>query len=225
MPSKNKILVVAAHPDDELLGVGGTLLKHIDQGDEVSVLILGDGESSKDYGADIDKRSVMARNVADFIGAKNLILKKLPDQQFDSIPILDIIKQIETVVTQVQPNIIYTHCPTDLNIDHRLACEATLVACRPQPNFPVKKILAFETLSSTEWQIKDGANMFCPTHYENIEKYIDKKLKALKIYTDELREYPHPRSEQGIKTLAQYRGMEVGYQSAEAFQLIRNLED
>jgi len=221
----NKILIIAAHPDDEILGVGGTILKHVAQGNEVNLLILGDGETSKDSMPDVEKKAAQARKAAEFLGAKNLILKKLPDQKFDSLPMLDIIKQIESIIVQIQPEIVYTHHPYDLNIDHRLTFKALLTACRPQPHFPVKKILAFETLSSTEWQIKDGAHLFCPTHYENIKTFIDKKIAALKIYSEELREFPHPRSLEGIRILAQYRGMEAGYQYAEAFQLIRNLND
>src|SRR3989344_3338736 len=158
----SKILVVAAHPDDEILGVGGTILKHVKNGDQVSILVLGDGESSREAKVDIEKRENQAKRVIQALGAKEMILKKLPDNQFDSLPLLEIIKEVEAVIRQVKPEIIYTHCPTDLNVDHRLTFQAVLTACRPQPGFGVKKILAFETLSSTEWQIKDQSHLFLP---------------------------------------------------------------
>jgi len=221
----SKILVVAAHPDDEILGVGGTILKHVKNGDQVSILVLGDGESSREAKVDIEKRENQAKRVIQALGAKEMILKKLPDNQFDSLPLLEIIKEVEAVIRQVKPEIIYTHCPTDLNVDHRLTFQAVLTACRPQPGFGVKKILAFETLSSTEWQIKDQSHLFLPTEYHDIAEFIDQKVEILKIYQDELRDYPHPRSVEGVKILAQYRGIEVGYHYAEAFQIIRSLND
>lgn len=140
------------------------------------------------------------------------------------MPLLDIIKKIESVIARIKPDIIYTHHMGDLNIDHRLTTQAVLTACRPQPGFCVKKILSFEVLSSTEWQIKDSSYCFYPTEYTDIFEFIEKKVEILqKAYGDELRQFPHPRSVQGVRILAQYRGIEVGYKSAEAFQIIRFL--
>lgn len=220
---KNNILVIVAHPDDEILGVGGTILKHVKNGGEANILVLGDGETSKDTNIDVEKRESQAGETAQRLGVKNIFTEKLPDNQFDSVPLLQITKKVEKVINTIKPDIIYTHHAYDLNIDHRLTFQAVITACRPQPDFFVKKILAFETLSSTEWQIKDQANAFCPNEYINISDYIDKKIEILKIYKDELRKYPHPRSTQGVKILAQYRGMEAGYKYAEAFQVIRIL--
>lgn len=220
-----KILIIVAHPDDEILGVGGTILKHLYNKDKVSVLILSDGETSRDSSADITKRSQQAKKAVQFLGVQNLFLEKFPDNKFDSLPLLNIIKIIEKYLNKIKPSIIYTHHAHDLNIDHQITFQAVLTACRPQPNFFVKKILCFETLSSTEWQIKNPAKSFCPTEYNNIDDFIDKKITALKIYQHELRKYPHPRSVEGIKILAQYRGIQVGCKYAEAFQLIRKLND
>lgn len=219
----SKILVVAAHPDDEILGVGGTILKHIKNGDEVSILILGDGETSKGAKANILKRQRQAQKAGKTLGAKEIILEKFPDNSFDAIPLLKIVKKVEEILQKVKPEIVYTHFFYDLNIDHRLTFEAVLTACRPQPNFFVKKILAFETPSSTEWQIKDAQHAFCPTEYVDISKFINKKIEALKIYKSELREYSHPRSIEGMKILSKWRGLEVGLRYAEAFQVIRTL--
>jgi LmbE family N-acetylglucosaminyl deacetylase len=222
----NKILVVAAHPDDEVLGAGGTILKHKSAGDEINVLFLGDGVSSRDANAaEQKKRAAQAVAAAKVLGVNKIFLEKLPDNKFDSVPLLEIVKIVEKAINIIKPGIIYTHFGEDLNIDHRLAYQAVLTACRPQPEFFVKKILAFEVLSSTEWQAKEKNKSFCPNEYNDIGKFIDKKIKAMEIYNDELRKYPHPRSKEGIKILAQYRGIEVGYKYAEAFQTVRRLND
>lgn len=221
----NKILVIAAHPDDEVLGVGGTVIKHVRNGEQVSILILGDGESSRNERRDIQKRETQAREAVKVLGASEIIFKRFPDNKFDSLPLLALVKEIEMVIERTKPNIIYTHHGGDINIDHQLTFQAMLTAVRPQPHCPVKKILTFETLSATEWQAKNQSKIFCPNEYNNITDFIDKKIKALNVYQDELREYPHPRSIEGVRILAQYRGMEVGYKFAEAFQLIRKLND
>lgn len=224
MKQSIKILIIAAHPDDEVLGCGGTILKHIANGDNVSVLLLSEGETSR-QGSDIEKRQAQARKAAEALGAKELFLEELPDNQFDSLPLLKIIKLIEKHLEKIKPGIIYTHNPSDLNIDHQLTAKAVLTAARPQPNYFVKKILAFEVLSSTEWQVKDKKHLFCPTVYNDITDFIDKKVEILKVYKQELRKYPHPRSLKGVRTLAQYRGIEAGCNFAEAFQLIRQISD
>lgn len=222
---RNNILIVVAHPDDEVLGAGGTILKHVHHGDQVNILIMGDGESSRDKQGDIHRRARQARSVAQIVGAKKIILESLPDNQFDSVPVLKITKIIEKHLFEIKPNIIYTHFANDLNVDHRLTFQSVLTSCRPLPDFFVKKILSFEILSSTEWQQKTGTTSFAPTEYINISEFIEKKLKMMRIYKDELHHFPHPRSLTGIKTLALFRGMEVGFKYAEAFQVVRLLDD
>jgi len=222
----NEILIVAAHPDDEVLGAGGTILKHVKNGDRVSILILGDGVTSRGAGAAaIKQRLNQAKKAAGILGVKQVILETLPDNKFDSLPLLEIVKKVEPVIKRIKPNIIYTHFSDDLNIDHRLTFQAVLTACRPQPGFFVKKILSFEIPSSTEWQVKKKNNLFCPTYYNDISDFIAKKIKAIKVYEEELKPYPHPRSKKGINILAQWRGLEVGYKFAEAFQAVRDLND
>ena len=221
---KNKVFVVAAHADDEILGAGGTIANHTRAKDEVCLLILGDGEIVKPK-PNIKRRENQARKVAQLLKINHLFLERFPDNQFDSIPLLQIIRKVESYFEKIKPNIVYTHFASDLNIDHRRTFQAVLTACRPQPNYYVKTILSFEVLSSTSWQIHDQANAFCPTQYHDISGSIDLKIKAMKIYRQEIRPHPHPRSIKGIRTLAQYRGMEVGYQYAEAFQVVRNLVD
>ncbi len=221
----NKILIVAAHPDDEILGVGGTIIKHVKQGDEVTILILGDGETSRESGADIAKRAAQAEQAAKILGAKNVFLKALPDNKFDTVSLLSIIKEVEDVVFKLKPEIVYTHHAHDLNADHRLTFQAVMTACRPQTGFPVKKIVSFETLSSTEYQKKSSNQVFCPNRYEDITEFIEQKLEAIMVYQGELRNYPHPRSIEGIIILAQFRGMEVGLSYAEAFEIVREINN
>ncbi len=216
---KDKVLVVAAHPDDELLGVAGTLCKHRDVGDSIFILILANGEDSRDSGADAEKRFGEAKAVAKDLGA-TLYLENLPDNQFDSVPLLKIAKAVETIVAKVKPDIIYTHYAHDLNVDHRLANQAVLTACRPIPGSSVKKILSFETLSATEWQVKDH-RQFAPDYYSDISKYLEEKKRIIKHYDKEMRAYPHPRSYEGVEILAKYRGLEVGLKAAEAFKVVR----
>lgn len=217
--SAHTVLVVAAHPDDELLGVAGTLCKHRDAGDAIAILILANGEDSRDSGADGEKRLGQAHAVAQALGAA-LHLADFPDNQFDSVPLLKITKEVESVVAEVRPTIVYTHHSHDLNVDHRLACQAVMTACRPMPGASVKSIFSFETLSATEWQIKDS-RQFSPNRYVDISSYLEEKKKLLKLYDGEMREYPHPRSYRGVELLARYRGLEVGVECAEAFEAVR----
>jgi N-acetylglucosamine malate deacetylase 1 len=220
----SNVLVVVAHPDDEVLGAGGVILRHKDIGDTVSVLILSDGETSRDNGVDIKKRNEQALQAANVLGVDNSFFAAFPDNSFDTVALLDIAKKIEEVIRQINPSIIYTHHANDLNIDHRRTCEAVLTAARPQPGYPVRAIYSFEVLSSTEWQIKSSEKLFAPTLYVDIKKYINKKKEALSIYKDELQPSPHPRSLEGVDVLATWRGMEVGLEYAEAFVLIREIK-
>lgn len=217
------VLVVAAHPDDEVLGCGGSMAKHIQHGDTVSVIILGDGETARAGNANIKVRQQQIHNVEKYLHWTNLILEQLPDNQFDSVSLLSITKIVEKHLFRLKPDRIYTHHAHDLNIDHRLTFSAVLTACRPQPDFFVKEIFSFEVLSSTEWQAKDKHFLFAPTVYADITSWINQKITALEYYRGELRPYPHPRSVEGVKILAQYRGLEVGMVYAEAFELVRSL--
>jgi len=223
---KNKILVIAAHPDDEVLGCGGSILRHSDNGDEVSVVFLSDGESSRDNEIDrnkIRKREHQAHEVASILGIKELIFLNLPDNKLDSMQLLEIVKLIENIINKLNPSLIYTHHGGDLNIDHRIAHQSVVTASRPLPNRTLKKILCFETLSSSDWATQSIGPKFSPNYYVNIEKQLEKKLSALKVYKNELRDFPHPRSLKSVKSLSHYRGSTVGLKAAEAFDLIREI--
>lgn len=218
-----RILVVAAHPDDEVLGMGGTLFRLAEHGVKIHLLFLSLGEASRGEAfQDENLRMKQAKMVASKIGAECYLGQNFPDNSFDSVPLLDITKVIESYILKIQPDTIFTHHRSDLNIDHRIAFQAVLTATRPGKS-SVGQIFSFEVLSSTEWQAKTATNIFLPNTYLNIEKYLQKKVNLLQIYEREMAEFPHPRSTVGIKTLARFRGLESGLLAAEAFELVRSI--
>ena len=224
-----KVLVIAAHPDDEILGCGGTIANHVKKKHKVNVCILGEGITSRSKKRDININKKQLENLHNvskkankLLGVKNIKLLKLPDNRFDSLNLLDVIKYIENEINLFKPNIIYTHSAFDLNIDHKITADAVVTACRPQFKKFLKKIICFEIPSSSEWE-NNQKNHFKPNFYEEISGTINKKLKALKIYKQEMRRWPHPRSIKGVGILAKYRGSQVGVNAAEAFYIIREI--
>lgn len=226
----SKILVIAAHPDDEILGLGGTIRKHVINGDVVDCLILGEGMTSrvlKREDADKDTLDDLhndALKSAEIIGFRNVYFSNLPDNRFDSVDLLDIIKEIEKYVQIIKPEIIYTHHYGDLNIDHRITFEAVMTACRPVGEYSVKEIYCFETPSSTEWNFKYGEDAFRPNVFIDIGKTLQTKLNAMKCYNTELRSYPHPRSLKSLEIIAAKWGTVVGKKYVEAFELMRRID-
>lgn len=226
---KNKILIVAAHPDDEILGCGGIVAKY-SKNNDIYVVILGEGISSRYVKREGVKKEELLKlreqsiKVAKLLGVKKNFFFDLSDNRFDTVPFLDIVKKIEKIVVKIKPKIIYTHHAGDLNIDHQITFQAVLTATRPVKKDIVKEIYSFEVLSSTEWSYKKIKKIFIPNTYEDISLTLKKKIKAMQIYAGELRKFPHPRSLEGIKILAQKRGMEVGLKHAEAFELIRSIK-
>lgn len=220
-----KVLVVVAHPDDEILGPAGTLIRHAQGGDELYCLILGEGVMARDSGTK-DEQSYLQRDAlraAKLVGFKETHFSNFPDNAFDSVSLLSITKEVERGIARIKPQLIYTHHEYDLNIDHRITFQAVLTASRPCNSDSPSEILTFETLSSTEWQRKD-MKAFQPNVYINIAETVEKKIEALQAYASEVRAYPHPRSPEGIRILAQYRGLESGLHYAEAFCLIRKIQ-
>jgi LmbE family N-acetylglucosaminyl deacetylase len=225
-----KILVVAAHPDDEVLGCGGTIARHIDKGDKVNIVILAEGVTSRDKSRNRKKRlkainnlSLSAKKSHQILGSKSLKIFDLPDNRMDSVNLLDIVKIIEKEVNLVKPEIIYTHHISDLNIDHSITHRAVVTACRPEPKKSVKKIYCFEVPSSTDWQSVQSDKFFRPNCFIDISKTLQKKLKALKAYKSEMRPWPHSRSFKAVENLARWRGSSAGMKAAEAFIIIRDL--
>lgn len=218
-------MIIAAHPDDEVLGAGGTLMRHAEEGDDVYCLILGTGALSREKAGskDVEALDSAAKESAKILGFRDIWFSRFPDNRFDSVDLLQIIKEVEKHVEKTKPEIVYTHHGGDLNIDHKLTFDAVLTACRPIKGCSVRKILTFETLSSTEWG-NQAEKPFLPNTYLDITGTIEKKVEAIKCYSSELRDYPHPRSEEAIRALARKRGSEAGLESAEAFCLVREVD-
>ena len=220
----NKILVICAHADDETLGLGGTLCNHVKKGDTVHVQIFADGESARlKSDTKIKIRQNQATKAAKELGIKQIEFLDYPDQQLDIIPLKDLAKKIENKMDKFSPNIVYTHYWGDVNQDHRRMFEATLIACRPAPNSSIKQLLCYETPSSTEWGNPLKNNQ--PTRFVNIEKFIERKIKAVANYSGEIKPFPHPRSKKAIKNRAMFWGSSIGIKYAEAFYVVREIEN
>lgn len=221
---RNKVLVVAAHPDDEVLGCGGAILKHTKAGDDVTVIIMAEGVTSRDNLRDVEKSKKdlsMLKKVAQkanlILGVQNVHFLGLPDNRMDSCQLLDVVKLLQPYFESFNPNIVYTHHRSDLNVDHKVTHDAVLTVARPQPQESVKEIYFFEVLSSTHW----SSDVFSPDVFIDITKELSKKLKALGVYHVEMRKWPHARSIEGVRHLASFRGACVGVQHAEAYELGR----
>lgn len=225
---KKTVLVVAAHPDDEILGVGGTVARYTAQGDVVYALILGEGQTSRStHREDTDRETVEAlhRNTlesAKAVGYREVFFADFPDNRFDGVDLLDIVKAVEQKIRELRPQIIYTHYSGDLNVDHQYTARAVLTATRPMADCCVETVYAFETLSSSEWNFDCSAQpAFCPNVFVDITGYYGQKEQAMNCYVSELCTFPHPRSLTGMDVLSRTRGMAAGMQRAEAFMLIR----
>ena len=223
-------LVVAAHPDDEVLGCGASIYKWATAGDDVHVLILAEGITSRDISlesnassAALDELAEAARAASRILTVSSLSLHDFPDNSMDTVRFLDIVKIVETFVSKLTPNVVVTHHAGDLNIDHRITHNAVLTACRPLPDCCVKLILCFETPSATEWQSPVFNQPFTPNWFEDVSQTFDVKLKALEAYESEMRNWPHSRSIESVQNLARWRGTSVGVEAAEAFMLIRQI--
>jgi len=223
--TKKSIVCVVAHPDDEALGLGGTIIKHIQNGDFVNIIILSLGEDSK-LSNDINptRRLKSAKEWSTFVGSTMYHIFDYPDQKLDTIPKLEIIKSLEKIFKTLMPNIVYTHHEGDINHDHQIVNHAVLTALRPMSSYKIKaEIRTFETVSSTEQAPYTEKYTFKPNLYINIDDVWEKKIKALEIYESELASYPHPRSIKSLEALAIKRGIESGLKKAEAFCILRKI--
>ena len=230
MATSRTVLVVAAHPDDEVLGCGGTIARHSLAGDAVHVAILAEGIASRDdtltgmvREAKLASLSEAAKRANELLGVQSVELLQLPDNRLDSLDRLDLVKTVEALMRRNRPDIVYTHHAGDVNIDHRLAHEAVATACRPLPGQSVRTLLAFEIASSTEWQPVGSAPAFLANWFVDISQTLPRKLAALDAYCSEMRPWPHARSIQALEHLARWRGASVGVAAAEAFMLGRTL--
>jgi len=223
-------LVVAAHPDDEVLGCGGTIARLASEGHAVSILILGEGVTSRfddPTGAnpkELEQLHEQAKNVCALLGAKEVTIAKLPDNRFDTVPLLDVIKIIEKEVERVHPEVVYTQHGGDLNIDHRITFRAVMTAVRPIEGSVIKKVYAYEVASSTEWAFGLFSPVFRPNTFVDVHSTLEKKIQAMEMYEGEARGFPHPRSPEALRAQAKKWGSTAGLQAAEAFQLVRDIQ-
>jgi LmbE family N-acetylglucosaminyl deacetylase len=223
--SSSCVLAVVAHPDDEVLGAGGTLARHAANGDEVHILFLADGVGARgDDKLKVERRAKAARLAASLLGAHEPHFLGFPDNRLDEIDLLDITQAVERIIGKIEPSTIYTHHAGDLNIDHLLCHRAVLTACRPLPDSRVRRIYSMEVPSSTEWSSPHSADGFAPTRFVDISATNETKRHALEAYAEEMRPFPHPRSFEAINALAMWRGASAGLRAAEAFMVVREIE-
>lgn len=235
-----KVLVIAAHPDDEVLGMGGTIAKYVRNGHDVKIVIMATGifarrsnryQNSTDY--EINEKSKLAMEkelsvlredairASKILGVSSIDLLDFPDNEMDTISNLQVTKKIESIIQQFNPEIVYTHSQYDVNIDHKVLYNATITATRPTPGCKVKQVISFEIPSSTEWYFPSS---FSPNIFVDISKELPTKVKSLLAYKNEIREFPHPRSAKAIEIIAKRWGTVCGLKAAEAFCLVRKIE-
>lgn len=217
-----KILVVCAHPDDETLGLGGTLAIHAKKRDKIKVLVFATGQFGRDDSSKgIENRKNQCKNACSILGVKKVKFLDYDDQTLESIKLTELASKIEDEIRNWKPSVLYTHFWGDTNQDHRRIYEATLVSTRPTSKFLVKKVVCFETPSSTDWSTK--SNNFNSNMYIDIEKTINKKIRAFSQYKKEIQKYPSPRSKKSLLARAQYWGSKIGINYAESFIILREI--
>ena len=224
------VLLIVAHPDDEVLGCGGSMAKWAKSRDKIHVLIMAEGATSRDEKRDriirekeLSLLAKSAQKASEILGVQSVELLDYPDNRMDSVDLLDVVKTIQVFVEKVKPEMVVTHHSGDLNIDHQIVNQAVMAACRPEPGNPVKRILTFEVPSSTEWQSPSIGSPFVPNWFEDITEMLGMKIRALKAYQSEMRAWPHARSIESVEHLAHWRGATVGFEAAEAFMLVREI--
>lgn len=222
------ILVIAAHPDDEVLGVGGTIARFANEGKNVYVLIVTDGSSSQ-YGSDPNLAGILkakeeeTSKCAEILGVKKVIYGGLPDMKLDTVAHIEINKVIEKVIDEIKPDTVFTHFWGDVNADHQNVYKSTLVAVRPLMGQVVKRLLCYRVPSSTEWTPCKPDTMFVPNVFVDIHSFAQQKYDAFSMYATELRDYPHPRSKRHLSELDTANGLQVGLRCAETFMLLREI--
>jgi len=218
-----KVQVIAAHPDDEILGVGGTVAMHVQRGDCVQLAILCEGVSVRydpERQAEVRGQSLKAASV---LGVSNIITQDFQDQGLDGRPIIEITREVEKLIQSFQPETVYTQFGGDLNRDHRVLAEAVMVATRPYAAPFVREVLMYETPSSTEWSSPHLSPMFQPHIFVDITSTLEKKLDAFACYAAEVCPEPHPRSLAALRQRAGYWGSLVNRAAAEPFVCVRSL--
>ncbi len=232
MNLSSRTLVVAAHPDDEVLGCGATLARIASEGGIVQTIFLADGESSRFLASEISSPKVIekilsrraaANSAATILGNLPPKFFDLPDNRLDVVPILEIAKIIEAEIGLFKPSRVFTHFSGDLNIDHQKVHEAVLVATRPQGDSGVGEVICFELPSSTEWRPPGSGQSFSPNLFIDVTGFEGQKFAALEAYEAEMRAFPHPRSKEAIMSLMKWRGASSNLLASEAFILARGI--
>lgn len=223
-----RYLTIAAHPDDEVLGCGSTMARLASEGHDVHILILGEGATSRvdspdDAASDVAALRRQAGEAGALLGAKSVTFKSFPDNRFDQVALLDIVKVIESHISDLQPDVVFTHHGSDLNVDHRLTAQAVVTATRPMVGTPVLEVLAFHIPSSTEWSFGVAGDSFRPDVFFDVDGHIAAKTAAMEIYEEETRSFPHPRSPEALEAISKTWGSTAGFMAAEAFELVRSL--
>ena len=235
-----KVLVVVAHPDDEVLGMGGTIKKLSKKGHTVKIVVMATGitarrstnfQNSSNYTINPTDKKILDKQIkilhthatkaAKILGVSKIEFLNYPDNEMDQVSNIELTKSIEKIIEKFKPEVIYTHTPFDVNVDHVSCYNAVLTATRPKKNTVVKKVLCFEVPSSTEWNF---TSVFAPNTFVDITNEIKNKIKALKVYKTEIRNFPHPRSTRALQTIGIRWGSVSGFAVAEAFSLVRVLE-
>jgi LmbE family N-acetylglucosaminyl deacetylase len=226
----SNILILAAHPDDEILGCGGTIARRVQEGHRVAIVIFGEGITSR-YARrdqarkeDIEKLHAASLEAGRVLGVNEVRILDLPDNRFDTVPLLDVVKKMEALIGEFTPSTVFTHHGGDLNVDHSIIHRATLIATRPMAGSLVREVYSYEVSSSTEWSFGEIESVFNPTTFVEIAGTLETKIKAMAAYESELRIFPHPRSPDALRAKARHLGSVAGVQAAEAFRLIRKVE-
>ena len=225
--TNKRILVIGAHSDDEVLGVGGTVLQASKLDSQVDVLIVTDSVSTQYESASIMgvRRVSHLTECCEILGVNSVTQWEYPDMKLDTIAHVDLNRKIENFLLERKYDTVFVHHRNDINKDHRILFDSVMVATRPVPSQTIKAIYCYYTPSSTEWGAHGGSSIFCPNMFVDVSNVLSKKLEALNKYKDELREYPHPRSIENVENVAKYFGAQVGLKAAEAFQIIRNIQN
>ena len=222
-------LILAAHPDDEVLGCGGTIARRVREGARVTIAILGEGITSRyarredAAGAQLADLHGNSHRAAALLGVTDVRLFNLPDNRFDTVPLLDVVKIVEGLVEELQPQELFTQHGGDLNVDHLVTYRAALTATRPMAGRPVRTVYAYEVASSTEWAFQQFAPAFQPNCFVEIGATLEQKIAAMQAYESEARAFPHPRSPEALRAQALRWGAVSGCAAAEAFQIVRTI--
>lgn len=218
-----RVLVIAAHPDDETIGAGGTIARHVAQGDKVYWSIVTQGYRPLRSDSELAAARAQVLEVQQVLGIEEVLFCGFPTVQLNTVPYGEVSSALQRVVDQVRPDVVYTTSPSDINQDHRIVYDCTLVATRPLPGCSVRRLLAYEIGPTARFGLPAGCPPLVGNVFVDISEYLDRKLEAMSCYETQLREYPHSRSLKGLRLLAQERGLSVGLKAAECFELVREL--